>query len=304
MLDLNEIAVFVEVARAGSFAEAGRHLGMPPPTVGRYVQKLETQLGTRLMQRSTRKLRLTEAGQVFFDRCAASVTALAQAGQDLVISNETPSGLIRVAAPAGFFDAFSVDWVSEFLALYPQVNLEFVLSDEPADLIAQGIDVDFRAGLPLHPDSVARKFLTQRFILVASPAYIQKNGTPANFRALATHDCLIQTTKSGTPPVWRLNGTGDLKVSARFAANTSRAILRAAVAGLGIAMLAEVVVAPNLRAGRLIRVLPHIAREAGDVYVVLPSRKQVPRAVSAFVRYAATKLASDEMRLDLVPEEQ
>ena len=290
MIDLNEIAVFVEVARAGSFAEAGRRMGAPPATVGRYVQKLEAQLGTRLIHRSTRQLRLTEAGQAFFDRCATSVMELVHAGRDMAVNHQEPSGTIRVAAPAGFFDAFSMDWVTEFLSNYPLVSIEFVLGDEALDLIAHGIDVAFRGGQPLHPDSVARKILTQRFILVASAAYIQKKGMPVSFRELATHDCPLQMTQSRVPRVWRLDGTGDVKVSGRFSANSSRAILGAAVSGLGIAMLAEVVAGPDIRAGRLIRVLPHVAREAGDLYAVLPSRKQVPRAVSAFVQFAADNL--------------
>ena len=121
MLDLNDVAVFVQVVRCGSFAEAARRLGMPPNTLSRRVQQLEAHLGTRLMQRSTRKLSLTSAGQEFHDRCAEAVEGLVDAGQSLLSRNEAPSGLVRVAAPADFFDFFPMEWLAAFLAAHPQV---------------------------------------------------------------------------------------------------------------------------------------------------------------------------------------
>jgi len=298
MLDLNEIAIFVEVVRAGSFAEAGRRLGMPPATVGRYVTQLENRLKVRLIQRSTRKLGMTSAGRNFFDRCESSVTNLALAEQDTVAHSQAPSGLVKVAAPSGFFDAFSIDWIREFLDAYPLVRLQFVLNDEAADLISEGIDVAIRAGQPLDPNSVSRKIFSQRFVLVASPSYIQGRGAPTVPGDLAHHDCIALITRSSGPPVWHLDGCADIRISGRFSANTARAVLRAALAGLGVAMLAEVVVAPDIRAGRLLRVLPELAREAGDVYAVLPSRRHISPAVSSFVSYASGELARNAARFN------
>lgn len=146
MLDLNDIAMFVQVVRGGSFAEAARRLGMPPNTVSRRIQQLEANLGTRLLQRSTRKLTLTSAGQDFHERCAGAVDGLLEAGQELMTGSGEPSGLVRVAAPADFFDFFEMEWVTEFLAAHPRVRLDFVLSDAKADLIAEQIDVAFRGG--------------------------------------------------------------------------------------------------------------------------------------------------------------
>src|SRR5882757_2111945 len=129
-LDLNHVFLFVEVVRAGSFAAAARRLGTPANSVSRKIQELEAQVGSRLIHRSTRKLTLTAAGRTFFDRCATPVSELAQAGQASVDDTRLASGLIRVAAPADFFDLFQIEWVAEFLAAYPQVRLEFVLVDE------------------------------------------------------------------------------------------------------------------------------------------------------------------------------
>jgi DNA-binding transcriptional LysR family regulator len=179
MLDLNDIAMFVQVVRSGSFAEAARRLGLPPNTVSRRVQQLEDQLGTRLMQRSTRKLTLTSAGHAFHERCAGAVDGLIDAGQELMTGNQAPSGLVRVAAPADFFDFFPMEWVADFLAEHPLVRLDFMLSDVKADLIAEQIDVAFRGG-PLHDSGyVGRQLLGARSDgMLASPAYLAARATP------------------------------------------------------------------------------------------------------------------------------
>ena len=146
MLDLNDIALFVQVVRSGSFAEAARRLGVLSNTVSRRVQGLEQHLGTRLLQRSTRKLTLTSAGEEFNAGCAGAVAGLFEAGQDLSSGSQEPSGLVRFAAPADFLNMFVMEWVAEFLATYPRVRLALVLSDSKADLIADRIDVAFRGG--------------------------------------------------------------------------------------------------------------------------------------------------------------
>ena len=124
MLDLNDIAIFVQVVRSGSFAEAARRLGVPSNTLSRRIQQLEEQLGTRLLQRSTRKLELTGAGQAFHERCAGAVDGLTEAGRTLSVGSQEPSGLVRVAATADFFDFFQMEWVAGFLAAHPRVRLD------------------------------------------------------------------------------------------------------------------------------------------------------------------------------------
>ena len=190
MLDLNDVALFVQVVRAGSFAAAARRLGMPANTASRRIQQLEQQLGLRLMQRSTRKLTLTDAGATFYARCADQVEALAEAAQELGEGSQVPSGKVRVAAPADFFNVFRMELIAEFLAAHPKVRLEFVLSDARADLIEEGIDVAIRSGKVLEPTLVARRIGTGRATLVASPAYLAARGTPESVEALADHDCV------------------------------------------------------------------------------------------------------------------
>jgi len=293
MLDLNDIAVFVQVVRCGSFAEAGRRLGVPPNTLSRRIQQLEAQLGTRLMQRSTRKLTLTGAGQDFHDRCAGAVDGLVAAGQALVAGGQAPSGLVRVAAPADFFDFFPMEWVSDFLAEHPLVKLDFVLSDAPADLIAEQIDVAFRGGPLRDSGYIGRRMATRSGGLLASPAYLARRGAPATLQELAAHDCVTPPHPGGRT-TWRLTGPDgveeEVQVGGRFTGNTAQALRKAALAGLGIVQLPPPIATRDEQEGLLVRVLPQYRYTGRGLSVVYPSRKHLPLAVSAFIGLVVGKL--------------
>jgi len=292
MVDLNHVALFVQVVRAGSFAEAARRLGLPANTASRRVQQLEKQLGARLMQRSTRKLTLTDAGNSFYALCAEQVEALAQSAQELADGSQLPSGKLRVAAPADFFNWFAIDWMAEFLAAFPRVRLEFVLSDARADLLGESIDIAFRAGKVLEPHLVARQIGKGRNTLVASPAYIAARGAPESPAALADHDCITVPQPSGRA-TWRLDGPDgevELAVGGRFSANSAHALLGAAIAGLGIALLPAMMTASHIQAGRLQQVMVDHGIDGIGVYFVYLSRRQLPRAVSAFIDFAMARM--------------
>jgi LysR family transcriptional regulator AphB len=292
MLDLNDVALFVQVVRAGSFAEAGRRLGLPSNTVSRRVQQLEEHLGARLMQRSTRKLTLTHAGNAFYARSAEQVESLVESAQDLIDEGQSPSGLIRVAAPADFFNWYRMEWTAEFLAMHPKVRVEFVLSDARADLLAEGIDVAFRAGRDLEPNLVARLIGKSGAMLVASPDYIAAHGAPQSVAALADQECVL----SGRPAarnIWPLTGPegeSEVEVSGRFRANVLQALLDATLNGLGIGLLPIVTTAPHRASGKLVRVLPNHRVEGVGVYFVYLSRHQLPRAVSAFIDFSMQRM--------------
>jgi len=295
MVDLNDIALFVQVVRCGSFAEAARRLGIPPNTVSRRVQALEGQLGTRLLQRSTRKLTLTGAGEAFQERCASAVDGLIDAGQEMVTGNHEPSGLVRVAAPADFFDFFLMDWVAGFLAAHPRVRMDFVLSDAKADLIAERIDVAFRGGPLQDSGYVGRQVLGDgRNGLVASPTYIAARGSPAAVQELAGHDCISFAHPSGHA-TWRLRGPDGIeeeaRVATRFSGNTAQALRRATVAGLGIALLPRTITAFDLQAGLLVPVLPQYQSTGYGLNVLYPSRRHLPLAVTAFIELVMEKLS-------------
>jgi len=285
MLDLNDIGLFVQVVRFGSFAEAGRRLGSPANTVSRRIQELEGRLGALLMQRSTRKLKLTDAGHELYGNSAAAVDGLQQAGEDLIAGARVPRGLVRVAMPADFFDVYKMEWVAEFLASYPQVRIEFVLSDATVDLIEEGIDVAFRGNAARGPNYIVRRILTRSIGLVASPTYLAARGTPAMLQDLARHDCLF-VPQARDYAAWRLEGPDgaeeEVIVTGRVMANTAQAIRKAAIAGLGIA-LAPILETDDFAAGRLVPVLPQYMRRNLGMSVVYPNRAHLPLAVSAFI---------------------
>lgn len=298
MFDLNDIAMFVQVVRCGSFAEAARRLGVPPNTVSRRIQQLETQLGTRLMQRSTRKLTLTSAGQGFHERCAGAVDGLAEAGQELMNGSQEPSGLVRVAATADFFDFFPMEWVADFLAAHPRVRLDFVLSDAEADLIAEHIDVAFRGGPLRDSGYVGRPLLGARsYGMVASPSYIAARGAPSTLQDVANHDCVTPAHPSGHA-IWRLTGPDgveeEVQVAGRFNGNTVQALRKATQAGLGIALLPPAMARLDVQAGLLVPVLPHYQRTSQGLSVLYPSRRHLPLAVSAFIGLVLEKLSAQE----------
>ncbi len=297
MLDLNDVAMFVQVARCGSFAEAARRLCMPSATVSRRIQQLEAYLGTRLMQRSTRKLTLTSTGQSFHERCGPAVEELIETGQLHLAGNQEPSGTVRVAASTSFFDCFQMEWVEAFLAEHPLVRLDFVLSDLLVDLIADRIDVAFRGG-PLQDSSyVARRIFASYGELVASPAYLAAHGVPASLDELSEHECVVQPDAGGYA-TWRLQdlegAETEVRVRGRFNSNAQEVLRKAACAGLGIAALPSILTASDIAARRLVPVLPQYKRAGRGLSVVYPSRQQRPLAVTAFVDMAVEKLSAQD----------
>jgi DNA-binding transcriptional LysR family regulator len=295
MLDLNDISLFVQVVRFGSFSEAGRRLGIPANTVSRRIQELEQQLGARLMQRSTRKLQLTDAGYELYGNSAGAVDGLQQAGEDLIAGGRIPRGLIRVATPVDFFDVYKMEWVAEFLASHPQVRIEFVLSDATAELIEERIDVAFRGNETRNPNYVVRQIQTIPFGLIASPSYLAAHRTPATLQDLTRHNCLF-VPQIRDYATWRLHGPDgveeEVTVTGRVMANTGQAIRKAAIAGLGIA-LTPILGKADFVAGRLVPILPQYTRPNLGMSVVYPNRAQLPLAVSAFIDSVVDKMRAE-----------
>ncbi|HXD07793.1 MAG TPA: LysR family transcriptional regulator [Burkholderiaceae bacterium] len=305
MVDLNDVALFVQVVRAGSFTQAARRMGMPPNTASRRIQQLEQALGVRLLHRSTRRLTLTDAGEAFFARSADQVEALSEAALEIAQGGQSPSGKVRVAAAADFFHWFQLEWVKDFLEAHPKVRLEFVLSDARADLVAEGIDLAIRAGKVIEPSVVARRIGSSRASLVASPQYLAARGTPRTLDDLAAHDC-IAAPSTAPRTTWQLDGPhgpAEIQVSGRFGANSALTLLKAAVAGIGIALLPDVMTAPHIRNGELVELMPDFEVKGVDVFLVYLSRRQLPRAVGVFIEFALAKMAQGLVAADgdLIP---
>lgn len=291
-IDLNELVCFIAVVRTGSFTAAARLSGVPANTLSRRVQHLESTLGVKLIQRSTRHLAITEAGHLLFERCENAASIIEQASQEVADLTRSVSGCIRVAATVDFFDIFKPVWLAQFLAVHKNVRLEFVLDDAPVNLIAERIDVAIRRGHLASSGLVARRLGTTHHILVAAPSYLRERGTPLQIGELATHDC-ITILNSESRNRWLLtgpHGLEEVEVHGRMSANTSQALKHAAVAGLGLALLPLILAAEELASGRLVQVFPEYRRDGGGVYAVFPGRGHVPAAATLFANFVAEKL--------------
>ncbi len=288
-IDLNHVAVFVEVVRAGSFTAAAAKLELPKATVSRRVAALEAALGVRLLNRTTRALSLTDPGRRYYDASLGGLAAIDGANRAARGDQDAPGGTVRVSLPAE--DSFLAEAAAAFLERYPDIRLEFVLTDDRLDLIAEQIDVAFRGGELEDSSLIARKVAPGRRILCASPGYLDRVGRPRLLADLEGHDAVIHG-RSLTNAIWVLDGpdgVGRVQVQGRLAANSVTFALRAARAGIGIAFLPDAVAAADLDAGRLERVLPDWETASGGLYVVYPSNRHQPAAVRAFVDFVMTE---------------
>jgi DNA-binding transcriptional LysR family regulator len=295
MLDLNDLAMFVQVVRAGSFSEAARRLRMPANTLSRRIDQLEGQLGTRLLHRSTRKLATSVEGQALFERYAPALDQILEIEQRLNADAQAPSGSVRVTAMAGLFEFFRIEWLGEFYARYPSISVDFLLDDTATDLISERIDLAVRMGIETGSGFKVRRLAPSAMILAASPTYLERHPPPHTVRELAKHDCLTISNRQGRN-TWRLlgpRGSQEVLINSRFSVNDMRVVAQACVAGLGIALLPQLMVDPSIAQGKLVRVLPTYRRASTGLglQLVFTSRPPVPPAVAVFAEFLAEKLS-------------
>lgn len=295
MFDLNDIAIFIQIVDAGSFAGAARRTGAPANTLSRRIKQLEDTMGVRLFHRSTRKLTLTDAGELLYGQSATQINQLFEVSRQLSGGSREPTGRIRIAAPSDFFEIFKMGFVATFLSRYPKVHLDFALSDQRVDLIAEGVDIAFRSGVMPDSSLIARKINTGRRILAASPEYLETHGVPKDIHALSHHTCIFPSHTPGQS-TWNLDGplgAVQVAINGRFSANTVQAQLKAAIIGLGICFLPEPILRSSVKSGDLVEVLSDYGQQNNDLFIVFPSRNQIPLAVRKFVEEAIVHLQGE-----------
>ncbi|HYS79604.1 MAG TPA: LysR family transcriptional regulator [Anaeromyxobacteraceae bacterium] len=282
-MDLNRITAFVRVVEAGSFTAAAAALGLRKSSVSRSVAALEADLGIRLLQRTTRKLSLTDAGRAYYDRTRDALSGIEEARQAVSSLGAEPRGLVRVTAPVDLArDLAAV--TAAFLRANAGVRVETVLTARYVDLVKEGFDLAVRAG-PLSDSSLhARRLGDAELGLFASPAYLDRIGRPRRLAELARHECILYRAGSSVTK-WRLSGPrGDEEVSVHGRADTDElSFARAmALAGFGIALVPVTFVAPLVETGEIERVLSRYAQRSSAVHIVWPSRRFEPAAVRLF----------------------
>lgn len=295
MLDrLTSMAVFVKAVEAGSFTAAGRTLGLTSQMVGKHVRALEVRLGTPLLERTTRRQRLTEAGRLFHDRCRTVLTEAEAADTVVETLSASPRGRLRMSAPVGFGAVRLAPLMSTFLVRHPQIELELNLTDRFVDVVDEGYDAVLRLG-PLGDSGLAsRELVRHKQVLCAAPAYLAARGAPQAPEDLADHACLGFVNWSGLPYAeWRFSKDGEVRtvqVRSRLQVNDGRVLVQAAIEGGGVILQPEAVVADALHTGALRRLLADYAAPSRPMYLLFSSRRPHPAKLRAVVDYLVAEL--------------
>ena len=287
-----ELQTFVAVADSGGFAKAAAYLRSSPPAVTRIVASLERRLGARLFTRTTRSVRLTEAGLIFADRARRLLAALAGAEMEITGESGIPTGLLTITGPLVMGRVLLPEIVAGFLGTHPRVGARVVLLDRTANLVEEGIDVALRIGQLPDSSLIAHQIGEVRQVLVASPRYLAKRGMPTTPAELRRHDLIVFT---GLRPsrAWNLGkdkAPGRVALEPRFEINDAAAAIAATQAGHGIALLVSYMVAAQIGQGRLVPVLDDVAPPPVPVQLVYPESKLVAPKLRAFLDYATPRL--------------
>ena len=296
--DFEGLAIFAKVVEIRSFAGAAAELKLSKATVSKAISRLEKRLGARLINRTSRRLALTDAGRQLAGR-AAHILAEGEAAEDATLAQAmAPRGLVRLAAPMSFGILHIAPLLPEFLATYPDVSIDLQLSDAMVDLVGAGFDAAVR--IAALPDSslVARRLCDMPAYLVGSPTYLKKHGRPKHPLDLAQHRC-IGYSNTATPETWRFRRNGGLatvRPSGPLRANNGDAMMPALVAGTGLGILPEFMLREALAAGRLERLLPDWLLPSGAAYWITPPGGPRPKRVEILGDFLVEKLARPSKR--------
>lgn len=286
---LRSIEVFVQVAREGSFTGAARHLGISKASATKHVAALEQVLGARLLNRTTTRVALTDAGLGALRNAKLLIARYEAIEAEAREATLKPKGTIRIGTPPSFGTHHLLPLLTAFAERHPAIQIALSIDDGGAsNLVAQGLDLSLRIAPALDDASYIAQFLAKApQVLVASPAYLAERGAPDTLADLARHNCLVHSLKSPTS-IWRFSaaaGPASVRVRGSLSANFGEALKHAALLGHGISMHPRYMVADDLAAGRLVLVLPDYEPTGLDIYVIFPSRKNLPARVRAFVRF-------------------
>lgn len=291
---LTSMKVFAAVATTGSFTAAAERLEMSRAMVSKYVINLEERLGTRLLNRTTRRLSLTESGSSYYESCLQIISDVDEAEQAVGQLTSTPRGTLKITMPFTFGLHRLGPVLAEYVQLYSKVKLELSCNDRYVDLIEEGFDMAIRIGTLPESRLIARKLGIASSVVCASPAYLEQRGIPAKLEDLANHSCLGYTyVNNGNE--WRfLNGGAEavIRIEGAIKANNGDMLRLAALSGAGLILQPLFIVEEDLKAGRLVQVLNEYAATDFGIYAVYPSRKHLSAKVRTFVDFLVAKLGS------------
>ncbi|HEU4406701.1 MAG TPA: LysR family transcriptional regulator [Polyangiaceae bacterium] len=292
---LDALRLFTRLAERKSFSAAAADLKIKQSTASKWVAELEARLGVGLVERTTRSLRLTDAGRRFLAHAGQVLAAFDEMTRDLREQSPEPAGRVRLSVPVVFGRLFVAPAAVEFLRRHPKVEAELVFNDRYVNLVEEGFDLAVRVGVPADTAARGRRLAEGRRVLVASPAYLRARGRPETPAGLKHHECLVHGDATA-PAVWRFAREGGAEapvaVRGRLAANNSEAVLLMARSGLGVALLADWLVERDLRQQRLVPLLEGYRAPPAPIVALTPPGRFTAPAVRAFVDHLAASLAA------------
>ncbi|GAA3922989.1 LysR family transcriptional regulator [Litoribacillus peritrichatus] len=294
-MDLNELALFVEVVDQNGFTAAAKRLGLPKSNVSRRISQLEDSLGVKLLERTSRSVAMTEVGEVVYERSKQNIRDLQETESLIPELQNNPRGRLRIEAPGEFGIYFMGSVIGEFSMLYPDIDIHCETVFEEGNIIEDKIDLAIRASLGNLPDSsfIARKISEPTRGLYASPHYLNRHGTPKTVEDLADHD-LIENAQG---PTWRFegeNGPFDIQLNSRIRSNSVTMKRDAMIAGAGISILPDLMAREAVQLGQLVKVELDYKPVRSEIYVIYTSRRHMPVKLRLFLDFFAKKMASDK----------
>ncbi|MFP3566229.1 LysR family transcriptional regulator [Paraburkholderia sp. SIMBA_030] len=290
---LKAMTVFVRVVETGSLTAAGLACDLSPTMVGNHLQALEARLGTRLIHRTTRKQQISAFGRAYYERCVEILGLVSDAERLALDHLVTPRGRLRITAPVIFSNECLIPAIVDYCGRYPDVQLDVVATDALSDLVEDGLEAAIRIGTPANPDLVARPLQPYRLVLCASRAYLVSNGVPATPEELGSHQCLTyayppRSEMRAAQPEWMLsgpNGRVSVPIDGRLKVDNADTLRRAVLAGMGIALLPAILVDADLKAERLVEVLPKYAPPARSVNLLYLRDRQMTPKLRSFIDF-------------------
>jgi LysR family transcriptional regulator for bpeEF and oprC len=298
--------VFVQVVDAGSFTRAADVLQLPKATVSTLVQSLETSLSAKLLHRTTRQVTVTTDGAAYYERCVRILSDVRDAEESLSNTRQSPSGRLRVDVPTGLASEILIPALPAFFERYPDIMMELGSTDRPVDLVEEGVDCAVRGGELWDTSLIARRVGVVNFVTAASPAYLERFGTPQHPNDLERHRCVNYfSTKTGKSYDWDFQ-RGDEKiivpVRGEIALNDSNAYVHAGLAGLGVIQMTDYLMMQHVAAGRMVRLLADWTSEPVPVHIVYPQNRHLSAKVRVFVEWVSDLFARNPyMHMNALP---
>jgi DNA-binding transcriptional LysR family regulator len=284
-MKLSDLDLFIRTADSGNITAAARELDISPATASAALKRLEQQLDTNLFIRSTRKLRLTEAGERYLPHCRRALSELKEAQQALEQDKTQLNGALRISVSSDFGRNVLLPWLDDFMQQHPQLSISLNASDSLSDFYHDRVDIALRYGQPEDSSLIAFPICESDRVVCASPAYVERHGQPRHPNDLAEHNCLLYLLGDRTYDLWTFRDDQDLmrvRVQGNRICNDADLVHRWAVSGQGIAFKSRLDMAEDLQAGRVVELMQGYSTEAAKLWLVCPSRKQVTPAVIMF----------------------